>query len=104
MPGEVLSILYFNLDAEQHGYLRSSPTFDPVLFGVLDSFQDDFWDAANLLDSISINSQVNHYGIKTSSWLKCICWSKSSSSTALHKLVDKLEPMCSSRHVFACPC
>ena len=58
MPGEVLSILYFNLDAEQQGYLRSSPTYDPVLFGELDSFQDDPWNAANLLDSISINSQV----------------------------------------------
>lgn len=59
MPGEVLAILYFNLDDEQQGYLQSSATYDPVLFGVLDSFQDDAWDAANLLNSIPIYTQVS---------------------------------------------
>ena len=58
MPGEVCAILYYNLNEEQHGYYQSSPTYDPVLSGVLDGFQDDPWDAANLLDSLSIYTLV----------------------------------------------
>ena len=56
--GEALVVMYFNLQAEQLAYLRTSPDYDANLYASLDALMSHPLDAALLLDVSDPVAQV----------------------------------------------
>lgn len=65
--GEVLAILFFNLDDEQLAYLVSRPGLrsGSAFLSTLDSYAAHPQDAYDLLDALSPSAKVRH-----------LCWGK----------------------------
>ena len=59
VPGEVLGLLYYNLDDSQLAYLNTSSSWDVNLYAQLDAYRYHPTDAYWLLDAITPFAQVS---------------------------------------------